>query len=268
MCYDYLKAYYIIKYFKFAVPLLIEAINLVVKLATKFFAEWIRYDNVSRMISQILTIEFVLNFFNQGIIITIANANLRSTEYDSHYLDGQYSDFTKEWFVHLAPLFINPFFIAFIFPFIQTSVKYCQVWAKDLWDRRFTAANKHMTNCLTTEEYADIKSAEHFEINSQYPKIMTIIMVCMVYGFGLPVLFPLTLVFLCITYCAHKLFIVYWYRKPPMYDDTLNKICLYYIKYGALLYALISYWQLTNRQMFYNETIPKESKDEPEVSNH
>ncbi len=53
-----------------------------------------------------------------------------------------------------------------------------------------------------------------------------------------------------------------------MYDDTLNKLCIYYIKYGAFFYACIGYWMLTNRQMFYNETIPKRSKDEPETSNH
>ena len=51
VCHDYLQAYWVIKYFKFAVPLLIEGINIVVKVVTKLLAEWIKYDNASKMIS-------------------------------------------------------------------------------------------------------------------------------------------------------------------------------------------------------------------------
>ena len=75
----------------------------------------------------------------------------------------------------------------------------------------------------------------------------------MMYGLGLPVLFPLTLINLIITYVVHKLATVYWNQKSNILDDTLNKNAVYYLKYGALLHVGFAYWMLTNKQMFYNE---------------
>ena len=81
ICHDYIKSYYLIKYFKFVVPLLIEAINFIVKIVTKMLIKWIKYDNASQAISKMVSIEYLLNFFNTGLIIVIVNSNLRSTEY-------------------------------------------------------------------------------------------------------------------------------------------------------------------------------------------
>ena len=182
-------------------------------------------------------------------------------------MDGRYSDFSYGWFIHLGPLLINPFFINFIYPFIQPTVGFLIKEAKDLWDRRFTSNDQHMTSTSSLIDYADIKSLDRFEIESAYPKIMSTIMICMTYGFGFPIMFPLTAVFLIIIYFVHK-YIIVSFRRPPMYDDTLNKIFIYYIKYGALFYTFFSYWMLTNRQMFWNETSTKNYKDEQESANH
>ena len=124
VCRGYLNSYYLIKYLKFAVPLMIEGINLLVKLATKGLVHWIKYDNASVTVAKIVTIEYLLVYFNTGIIILVSNANLNAIEFENDYLDGRYSDFNYQWFMHMAPLLINPFFINFINPFIKPIVDF------------------------------------------------------------------------------------------------------------------------------------------------
>jgi hypothetical protein len=43
-----------------------------------------------------------------------------------------------------------------------------------------------------------------------------------------------------------------YHRKPPLYDDTLNKVSIHFLKWAAFFYIAIAYWMLTNKQMFGN----------------
>ena len=50
--------------------------------------------------------EFILTFFDGAIIILLINANFKGTDIPITFFDGNYSDFTEEWFEHVAPIFI------------------------------------------------------------------------------------------------------------------------------------------------------------------
>lgn len=103
-----------------------------------------------------------------------------------------------------------------------------------------------MTKCKSVYEIADVYSAPVFQLIDQYPKIMTTILVCMFYGFGMPIMFPLTFFFLLITYISQKLLVVFYYRMTPLQDDTLNREFIYYVKYGVVYFIGVSFWLLTN----------------------
>lgn len=133
---------------------------------------------------------------------------------------------------------------SFMFPFVSTLNKYLLMKVKILWDSR---CNLKTTWTWTVFELAEKRSAPIFEINSQYPKIMSVILVCMLYGLLMPLMFVFVFIFLVLTYTFHKLWIVYFYWKPPLYDNTLNRFFIYYVKYGALFYIMFSFWILTNR---------------------
>ena len=64
----------------------------------KVLVWWIQYDNLSQKVSSILKIEFLLCFFNSGVILLISNANFYQATDDHYsfmeYFDGQYSDFS------------------------------------------------------------------------------------------------------------------------------------------------------------------------------
>lgn len=74
----------------------------------------------------------------------------------------------------------------------------------------------------------------------------------MFYGFSMPIIMYLALFGLIIAYILDKLIVAWYHRKPPLYDDTLNRNTIYFMKWAAFMYAGVAYWVITNRQMFEN----------------
>jgi hypothetical protein len=74
----------------------------------------------------------------------------------------------------------------------------------------------------------------------------------MMYGIGLPILFPVAAVSLFTLYMVEKLMIYYSYRQPPMYDAGLNESVLKIMSFAPLLFLSFGYWMLSNIQLFSN----------------
>lgn len=72
-------------------------------------------------------------------------------------------------------------------------------------------------------------------------------MVSLTYGFSMPILFPIVLCQLIVSYIVDKLALVYYYRKPPMYDDTISKNSIQILKWGAFFYSGMAFWSLSNK---------------------
>lgn len=75
---------------------------------------------------------------------------------------------------------------------------------------------------------------------------MNILFVTMFYGFGMPILFILSFLSFIVSYFVDKFSVVLYYKKPPMYDDTLTRNAVYFLKWGGFIYLAIGYWNLTN----------------------
>lgn len=48
----------------------------------------------------------------------------------------------------------------------------------------------------------------------------------MLYGVGIPVLFPIVLVNLCIQYIVDRLLTVYVFKQPPLFDHLMTQTTL------------------------------------------
>lgn len=78
----------------------------------------------------------------------------------------------------------------------------------------------------------------------------------MIYGPGIPVLFPIGLVALTILYFVERFSMAYYYRMPPNFDDELNYFMLDQMLWFPVLYAGIGFWMFTNMQIFGNFVSP------------
>ena len=90
----------------------------------------------------------------------------------------------------------------------------------------------------------------------------------MMYGAGLPLLFPLTLFSVVLQYLVEKLVTVYYYRKSPMLDEKINHNAYTTLKWAVHVYTFTGYWMLSNKQIFGNDVTPVARRDELEVTNH
>jgi hypothetical protein len=82
---------------------------------------------------------------------------------------------------------------------------------------------------------------------------LNISFVTMMYGMGLPILFPIAAFSFLTLYCMEKILLHYVYREPPMYDEKLNKNALSILTYAPILYLAFGYWMLSSKQLLGNE---------------
>jgi hypothetical protein len=97
---------------------------------------------------------------------------------------------------------------------------------------------------------------------------MNLVFVSMFYGFGMPIFFTLTLISFIVSYFVDKVVVALYYRKPPMYDDTLNINTVYFLKWGGFFYIAIGFWNLTNLQMFKNVVLPLKYQEDLDMYGH
>jgi hypothetical protein len=105
-------------------------------------------------------------------------------------------------------------------------------------------------------------------IHFKYSYIMTITFVTFMYGIELPILFPIALLSFFILYTVERLTLTYYYRKPPMYDEKMNKAAIGTLKWAPVFMLCFGYWGLTNKQIFSNVALPKLYASDPIVTDH
>jgi hypothetical protein len=120
-----------------------------------------------------------------------------------------------------------------------------------LMDRGFSC-NMKKTKKTTVQLYVELYSGPIFFIHFKYSAILNIVFVTMMYGMGIPVLFPIAALSLFVLYCMEKLMLYFVYREPPMYDEKLNTNALNILTYAPLLFLSFGYWMLSSKQLLGN----------------
>jgi hypothetical protein len=106
--------------------------------------------------------------------------------------------------------------------------------------------------------YIDIYSGPEYMIHFKYSGMMNITFITMMYGLGMPILFPIAAWAYFVLYSVERLLVAYFYQLPPTFDDKLTKNAMNTLRWAAVLHLLVGYWMLSNYQIFQNfwEYIP------------
>lgn len=75
----------------------------------------------------------------------------------------------------------------------------------------------------------------------------------MMYGFGLPILFPITCLAFGVMYVHQKICMYYWYRLPRTYSKDLNEFVLLNLAISPVFYLIFGYWMASNKQLLSND---------------
>ena len=98
--------------------------------------------------------------------------------------------------------------------------------------------------------------------------ILNITFVTLMYGVGVPILFPIAVASYTIIWSLERYQLAYTYQMPPNLDDTLIKNAINMLSLSPIFFILNGYWMLSNRQIFFSEVNKIDQNGTPMVTNH
>lgn len=106
-------------------PILVIASNAVLKnVGLKLFS-WVGFEKHSDIFSMTQNCMFVMTLFNTGISILLINANFNDQGL-YYFFNGQYSDFSDDWYRNIANLFVTPMILQWGFPITSLAKDFIQ----------------------------------------------------------------------------------------------------------------------------------------------
>lgn len=90
-------------------------------------------------------------------------------------------------------------------------------------DKGCNCCDTYATKTTTPFKYITMYSGPEYMMHFKYSSIMTQIFISFAYGLFLPVLIPICMLGIMNMYIVEKWALLYYFRKPPMYDDVLQK---------------------------------------------
>ena len=89
-------------------------------------------------------------------------------------------------------------------------------------------------------------SGKQFEIFKEYSLLLMFTWVTFLFAPGMPILFPIALVYMIVLYTTDRLALAYWYRRPPVYDEKMNETTITLLSFAPFLYSGMACWLYSN----------------------
>ena len=219
-----------------------------------FLVKYIGFQTETAKTSRIMIFVFILQFFNTGPLVMLINANLFWSRLPliSRLNAGIHPDFTVEWYTDVGRAIINTMIFNIEWPIIEFFAFFFMRLAWRLLDRSICHSSWR-TKAKTIQKYVDLYSGPEYFIHYKYSFIMNIVYITFMFGAGMPILFPIALASFIVLYIMESLLLAYSYRQPPMFDESLSKLCIKMLLAAPLLYFTVGFWMFNNIQIFYNE---------------
>lgn len=248
----------------------IIAINYVLRLFIIKLIIYIGKDTESEQTRLISNGVFIVQFFNTALLLLLVNANFNEQGFPFTMFSSEKGmpDFNDKWFNDIGSTLVGAMMFNIYWPVIEFFVFFGMRSTFRLMDKRFKP-KANTTKKTTIQQYVELYSGPVFFIHYKYSSILNITFVTMMYGLGLPILFPIAALSLFVLFIIEKLMLHYSYREPPMYDESLNKNALAILTWAPVLFLSFGYWMMSSRQLLSNQ-LPNSinHRDDPMVTNH
>jgi len=139
-----------------------------------------------------------------------------------------------------------------LFPQIMQIVADVQKWLFKRMDQSWAKGNDadYKTKCTQVSQYIKLYSGDDYIVHFRYSGLLTTAYVTMLYGVGMPVLFPIAAFTYGCYWIHEKYHMAYNYVLPPTYDDRLTENMIQMLRWSPIMLLLNGYWMLDNQQMF------------------
>jgi len=235
-----------------SVSIIIVIVNTILKFATIYGIYWVGEDTNSEQLTSITNGVFIAQFFNTGILILLVNGNM--TEHEPHrltkFIRGPFYDYYPMWYQEVGMKILMTMLINSILPYTVLASSFIVPKLMRGLDSKFKGV--YQTKKTSMASYIDLYSGKDYVIHFKYSNILNIVYVTMLYGIGMPILFPVAAFNFLNQYICERYILAYEMKQPPALDDRLTKNALEKLKYAPLMMIFNAYWMLGNKQIFSN----------------
>jgi len=144
-----------------------------------------------------------------------------------------------------------------IFNAIYPILEFVGYWAMRYWfrctDRSCCSWDKYDTKKRSINAYIDIYVGPIYAMHYKYSTMLNVAFVTMMFGFGIPLLFPLAAFALWFLFLVEKTMLYYSYQRPPIYNEKLNNSVLIAMRAAPLYFFAFGYWMVSSNQLLKND---------------
>lgn len=246
-CHDYRSDKYSGLILTNCVTVLVAVINIVIRTVNISLVDFIGYDTDSKKISLVMTSVFVAQMVNTGFVVIMTNANLGYSILRFLPIRNQYTDIDRDWYMNIGIQIQKTMLIMAFMPYIEIMISHTIKFITRGLDRGFCKGKEGDTKKTTQFGYITLYSGPVYMMHFKYSSVLTQVFMSFIYGLFLPMLFPIAMLGIGNLYICEKYCLYYWYRKPPMYDDKLNKQAVGIMLGAPILMFMMAFWAFGNQ---------------------
>lgn len=241
------------KVFGGAIAFVIVIVNVILKTVIIKLITWIKVDTESEQLTAISTGVFIAQFFNTGLLVLAVNANL--TEHQPHwftkYFKGPFYDYVPEWYSTVGVLIVKTMCINAVLPYAGLASAFIVPALKQWLDRKRTS-DIYITKKTSMAMYKAVYTGNEYVIHFKQSGILNIVYMTMMYGVGMPILFPVAAFNFMNQFLCERIIVAYTVPLPPALDDRLSNNMISLFLWSPLLMLFNGYWMLSNPEIFDN----------------
>ena len=200
---------------------------------------------------------FIAQFFNTGILLLLANGNLseHQPKLATKYLlsIGKYYDYDPKWFSEVGKLITKAMVLKCLMNCGYVVLFEIIRRYEFFFDTKFTL-NRFVTRKTQMTSYEDSYTGGELLLYEKYTDMLVIFTVAMMYGIGMPILFPLAGFSMLALWVCERYDVARNVKLPPIMRNSISKRMIRELRWSPLLLLINGYWMLTNQQAFGNKT--------------
>lgn len=105
----------------------------------------------------------------------------------------------------------------------------------------------YKTKKTSMHKFKELYGGADYIIHFKFSNILNVIYITMMYGIGMPILFPIAVLNFLNQWICERVIVAYYMKLPPSLDDKLIKKCIKLLKWAPLLLIMNGFWMLSNK---------------------
>ena len=205
-----------------ALSYILIGINYILRMVCIMLVDWIGFPTETERLSKTTSVTFYVQFFNSALLLLFINADMSEQPFAFGLKGGSLSDFGYGWYRGPGNVIVGAMFFNLYYPLLEAAI-YWAIRAQGRCRDRGCRFSGRTTKQTSIQAYMNVYSGPVYFMHYKYSSIMTNVFITFMYGYGMPILFPVACASFIVLYVVEKWLLFYGYKLPPMYDERLSQ---------------------------------------------